>query len=70
MKKKVVLYVHIVIEFFIRRMKMKVTKEMVENWLGSTDILELLTELANGEYEQEQFKQDVIDTWEEENEDE
>ena len=51
-------------------MKMKVTKEMVENWLGSTDILELLTELANGEYEQEQFKQDVIDTWEEENEDE
>ena len=59
---------------------MKVTKEMVENWLGSTDILELLTELANGEYEQEQFKQDVIDTWqhggvikeieEEENEDE
>ena len=41
----------------------KVTEEMIENWLGGTIILELLTELANGEYEQEQFKQDIIDTW-------
>jgi len=31
---------------------------------------ELLAELANGEYEQEQFKQDVIDTWQEEIENE
>jgi len=42
----------------------KVTEEMIENWLGTdTDIPELLTELANGEYKQEQFKQDIIDTW-------
>ena len=54
-----------------RRIKMsKVTEEMIENWLGGTIILELLTELANGEYEQEQFKQDIIDTWQQENEDE
>ena len=41
----------------------KVTEEMIENWLGGTIILELLTELANGEYKQEQFKQEIIDTW-------
>ena len=45
-------------------MSNKVTQEMVENWLGDTITLELLTELANGEYVQEQFKQDIIDTWE------
>ena len=44
-------------------MSNKVTQEMVENWLGDTITLELLTELANGEYVQEQFKQDIIDTW-------
>jgi len=44
-------------------MSNKVTQEMIENWLGGTIILELLTELANGEYVQEQFKQDIIDTW-------
>jgi len=48
----------------------KVTKEMIENWLGTdTDITELLSELANGEYKAEEFKQDVIDTWQEEIED-
>jgi len=42
----------------------KVTWEMVDNWLGTdTNMQELLAELANGEYKQEQFKQDVIDTW-------
>ena len=42
----------------------KVTKEMIENWLGTdTDIPELLAELANGEYKAEEFNQDVIDTW-------
>ena len=42
----------------------KVTKEMIENWLGTdTDIPELLAELTNGEYKAEEFKQDVIDTW-------
>ena len=52
-------------------MKMtKVTTEMIENWLGGTIILELLTELANGEYEQEAFRDDVIDTWQEENDNE
>ena len=44
-------------------MSNKVTQEMVEYWLGGTIILELLTELANGEYVQEQFKQDIINTW-------
>jgi len=54
----------------------KVTKEMIENWLGTdTDIPELLAELANGEYKAEEFNQDVIDTWQhdgvvKENEDE
>jgi hypothetical protein len=49
----------------------KVTWEMVDNWLGTdTNMQELLAELANGEYEQEQFKQDVIDTWQEEMSDE
>jgi hypothetical protein len=42
----------------------KVTKEMIEYWLGTdTDIPELLSELANGEYTAEEFNQDVIDTW-------
>lgn len=46
----------------------KVTEEMIENWLGTdTDIPELLAELANGNYKAEEFKQDVIDTWQEEN---
>ena len=49
----------------------KVTKEMIENWLGTdTDIPELLSELANGEYEQETFRDDDIGTWQEENDDE
>ena len=54
----------------------KVTEEMIENWLGTdTDIPELLTELANGDYKAEEFYHDVKGTWqydkaEEENEDE
>ena len=49
----------------------KVTQEMVENWLGTdTDIPELLSELANGEYFYSHFKKDIIDTWQEENNDE
>lgn len=45
-------------------MPVKITKEMIENWLGTdTDIPELLSELANGEYKAEEFNQDVIDTW-------
>ena len=54
----------------------KVTKKMIAFWLGTelykfnsffTDIPELLSELANGEYKAEEFKQDVIGTWQEEN---
>ena len=45
-------------------MSVKITKEMIEYWLGTdTDIPELLSELANGEYTAEEFNQDVIDTW-------
>ena len=45
----------------------KVTWEMVDYWLGDDSVRELLVEIANGEYKTEQFKQDVIDTWQEEN---
>jgi hypothetical protein len=44
-------------------MRNKVTLEQVEAWLGSdatrSDMLELLTEIANGFYPAEQFKKDV-----------
>jgi len=47
--------------------QVKITKEMVEFWLGTdTDIPELLSELANGEYKAKEFNQDIIDTWQEE----
>ena len=46
-------------------MPVKITKEMIENWLGTdTDIPELLSELANGEYTPEQFTDDIIDSLE------
>jgi len=49
----------------------KVTWEMVNKWLGTdTDMRELLLEIANGEYKAKQFKQDIIDTWQQENDDE
>ena len=42
----------------------KITWEMVDNWLGTdTNMRELLAEIANGEYKAKQFKQDIIDTW-------
>tara|TARA_R100000329_G_scaffold136021_1_gene116586 strand:+ start:29 stop:223 length:195 start_codon:yes stop_codon:yes gene_type:complete len=51
-----------------------VTVEQVKNWVGSTwgdvgseltvdNLCLLLAELANGEYEGEQFKHDIHDTW-------
>ena len=45
---------------------MKVTKDMVEDWVGSDNIdpdsfLELLTDLINGKYAIEVFKQDVLE---------
>ena len=43
----------------------KVTVEQVEMWLGSdikrSEIIELLTELANGEYDPQVFKENIID---------
>jgi len=47
--------------------KYKVTWEMVDYWLGDDSVRELLVEIANGEYTLEQFKQDIIDTWQEKN---
>ena len=44
---------------------MKVTKEMIEAFIGSDfasnqDLLKYLEEIANGEYKAEQFKEDVL----------
>jgi hypothetical protein len=52
---------------------MRVTKEDMELWIGTDEkgdypkqaILEILCELANGDYKQEQFKSDVLDYREE-----
>jgi len=45
---------------------MKITKKMVELWVGSdtqrSEIIEILYELATDEYEVEQMKQDIINT--------
>lgn len=43
----------------------KVTKQQVADWVGGDNLscdklLEILTELANGEYFAEQFKSDVL----------
>jgi hypothetical protein len=44
----------------------EITMEMVELWVGSdtqrSQIIEILYDLAVGEYEVEQMKQDIIDT--------
>ena len=43
-----------------------ITREMVEYWVGSdtlrSGIIEILYELAVGEYEVEQMRKDIIDT--------
>ena len=43
----------------------KLTQEQVEHWLGSdanrSQLIELVTELANGEYKQERMRQDILD---------
>lgn len=45
----------------------EVTIEQVEHWLGSdwsfSNICEVLQELANGDYEQEQLREDIKSTW-------
>lgn len=47
---------------------MEITREMVELWVGSdtqrSGVLEILYELANGEYEVEQMKKDIVETYE------
>jgi hypothetical protein len=45
---------------------MKVTKDMLEDWIGSDNMdsnsfLDLLLELINGKYAIEVFKQDVLE---------
>ena len=43
-----------------------ITKDMVDYWVGSdtlrSGIIKILYELAIGEYEVEQMKQDILDT--------
>tara|TARA_R100001129_G_C5165968_1_gene203357 strand:+ start:133 stop:288 length:156 start_codon:yes stop_codon:yes gene_type:complete len=45
----------------------EVTNEQVEYWLGSdwsfSNIVDTLRELANGEYVQEQLREDIKNTW-------
>ena len=46
---------------------MKVTREMVEYWLGSEpsikDIITDIKDMANGKYDMDILKQDIIETW-------
>jgi hypothetical protein len=44
----------------------KITEDMIEYWIGSdnmstNDFIELLTEIANGEYTLANFRADVLD---------
>ena len=45
----------------------KVTEEQVEFWLGSdmtkNEMIEYFMDIANGEYKVDIFKQDIIETW-------
>jgi hypothetical protein len=58
-----------------RRKKMRVTEEDMELWIGTDKrgdypkqfVLEVLCEIANGEYEPEQLKLDVLDMKEDKN---
>ena len=46
--------------------KKLIKRDMVKNWLGSdalsSDFIEIIYELASGEYEVAQMRQDIIDT--------
>jgi len=46
----------------------KITVEQVRFWLGNdwkmSEILEILADLANGDYEQQMLKSDIINTCE------
>ena len=49
---------------------MKVTIEQVKYWIGSdmqmSEIYQILAELANGEYDADQMRQDILDSIDEE----
>jgi len=49
--------------------KIRVNQRMIAHWVGSDHdskeaLLELLVELANGDYNPEEFRGDVLDLWE------
>ena len=45
---------------------MKITTEQVKCWIGSdmqmSEMFQILAELANGEYDADQMRQDILDT--------
>lgn len=46
----------------------KITSRMISHWVGSDhdnrqELLSLLAELANGKYTPEEFREDVLDLW-------
>jgi len=50
-------------------MKMYVSVPMIRNWVGddhlnTSELLELLREIINGEYTPEEFRNDVLNLWE------
>ena len=52
---------------------MKITKEMIETWIGSDNMgtdefLEILTDIINGDYPVEMFRKDVLEFMEVQNE--
>ena len=51
----------------------KINSKMVEHWIGSdhqntAEYLRLLTEIINGEYLVDEFRDDVLDLWGEDDE--
>ncbi len=52
------------IKVTIKKQDKKITTEQVEMWLGSEcpldEILEILADLANGEYDQKGFRADIL----------
>ena len=55
-----------VIYYKEQKAKMKITFEQVQEWLGTsnseTDAIETLVDIANGEYDPEEFKKDILET--------
>ena len=53
-------------DYFLQTGEVGITKEMIEQWQGSDnlgvdDLLELLTDIVNGEYPVDIFKADVLE---------